>query len=351
MFTGRKQKSVGPVDVLVAAGGAPEQAEVQLKRWWLFAGSLVLSSLLPMILLPAVGSGPPTGTLPFYSLLALQIVSANFHVGATGWFFTDREMRQHFRDRPVRYIFAPILTIAGNTAAFAWGGEGVTNYVTVGFFAWLLWHYQKQNVGILSFVCAGTKQSAPSVWERRTLMLAAIAGIICLLSTMRPGLPGAISEVVRKPAVQLALLAPSLVAFVAAVATGPSLLKSPLRTFTLVYGAVFFVPVFVMPELGIAPFATAHGLQYVVFMIVLSSRSAATIPSILAMLVMATLGYLLLDNHEGIREWLGVLDRPWFMGLTMAVVMSHFILDAGIWRLREPFQRGYMRRKFDFVFR
>ena len=58
-----------------------------------------------------------------------------------------------------------------------------------------------------------------------------------------------------------------------------------------------------------------------------------------------------LDPHVRVREWLGVLDSPWFLGLVVGVVMSHFIVDAGIWRLREPFQRGYMRRKFDFVFR
>jgi hypothetical protein len=30
--------------------------------------------------------------------------------------------------------------------------------------------------------------------------------------------------------------------------------------------------------------------------------------------------------------------------------MTHFVLDAGLWRLREPFQRRYMRDRFSFVF-
>ena len=119
----------------------------------------------------------------------------------------------------------------------------------------------------------------------------------------------------------------------------------------LLYGLLFFLPALFFPEWNVGPFGAAHGLQYVVFMFCVSSRSAASIPSILAMLSTAGLGFLLLDPHVRVREWLGVLDSPWFLGLVVGVVMSHFIVDAGIWRLREPFQRGYMRRKFDFVFR
>jgi hypothetical protein len=44
---------------------------------------------------------------------------------------------------------------------------------------------------------------------------------------------------------------------------------------------------------------------------------------------------------------------PWRYGLFRAfigVTMSHFVPDAGIWRLREPFQRRYMRKRFFFIF-
>ena len=37
-------------------------------------------------------------------------------------------------------------------------------------------------------------------------------------------------------------------------------------------------------------------------------------------------------------------------GAFIGIVMTHFVLDAGIWRLRERFQRGYMRERFSFVF-
>ena len=41
---------------------------------------------------------------------------------------------------------------------------------------------------------------------------------------------------------------------------------------------------------------------------------------------------------------------PALKDLFIGGVMAHFLVDAGIWRPREPFQRGYRRRKFYFVF-
>ena len=36
-------------------------------------------------------------------------------------------------------------------------------------------------------------------------------------------------------------------------------------------------------------------------------------------------------------------------GAYLGVVMAHFVIDAGVWRLSEPFQRGYMARRFPFI--
>ena len=41
----------------------------------------------------------------------------------------------------------------------------------------------------------------------------------------------------------------------------------------------------------------------------------------------------------------GTWQRAAF-GAYLGLVMWHFVLDAGIWRLREPFQRQYMTERF-----
>ena len=37
-------------------------------------------------------------------------------------------------------------------------------------------------------------------------------------------------------------------------------------------------------------------------------------------------------------------------GMYLGLVMSHFVIDAGIWHLRERFQREYIGSAFAFVF-
>ena len=59
---------------------------------------------------------------------------------------------------------------------------------------------------------------------------------------------------------------------------------------------------------------------------------------------------IILDRSATAQTWLEFSYGYAIYGAMVGVVMAHFVLDAGIWRLREPFQRGYMRKKFYFIF-
>jgi hypothetical protein len=99
---------------------------------------------------------------------------------------------------------------------------------------------------------------------------------------------------------------------------------------------------FTDPVSAITGSATAHGLQYMVFMGTVSGSGQRSLKPVLVMLAIAGAGALALNYAADAG---GALK-----GLFVGGVMAHFIVDAGIWRLREAFQRGYMRRKFYFVF-
>ena len=59
-------------------------------------------------------------------------------------------------------------------------------------------------------------------------------------------------------------------------------------------------------------------------------------------------GYLLSTSgeYDRMREW-NLL--PLF-GLSLGVTMAHFVIDAGIWRLRDEFPRRYIGAAFPFLF-
>lgn len=325
----------------------------QIRTWSLFLALISLATLLPFAAAPLVVHVIPADSPVIGVYALLGFLGANFHVALTGWFYTDREMRSHFRSAPVRYIVIPCVIVSINVVAFCFFDFAVRLYIVFIFICWLLWHYQKQNVGLLSFIAAGTDRVPLSVWERRTFTLSAIAGISGAFSVIQFG-PASLSTVFAQlhqmgAAVYLVLVP---ISFCIAVARNPSLRTNRLRFLYFVIGTLFFLPTYIFSDAvsAIAGYTLAHGLQYFVFMSFVSTSKERTVISFIKLCVIAAFGGLFLNHASEASSWLSAPYAGALYGLFIGLVMTHFVLDAGIWRLREPFQRSYMRKKFDFVF-
>lgn len=316
--------------------------------WQVFLALLGAVTVLPFVFVPVVAHSVPDGNPALYVYGFLIFISTNFHVASTGWFLTDREMRAHLTAHPVRYAIAPAAVIATCVACFQLIGPPVSDGIVLVFIGWLLWHYQKQNLGLLSFVAAGTDGAPLSVWERRALTLTAVAGIAGVFSVTQVAPAYLVKEaaVLHVAGAAIYLLVPVFAGI--AVVSNPSLRSNRLRLFFFLIGTTFYLPVFIFsdPVSAITGSATAHGLQYLVFMGTVSGSKQRSLRPVFVMLAIATAGAFGLNYAA---EAPGLL-APALKGLFVGGVMAHFIVDAGIWRLREPFQRGYMRRKFYFVF-
>jgi hypothetical protein len=312
--------------------------------WQLFLGLLAAVTVLPFLFVPVVAQAVPEGSPALYVYGVIIFLSTNFHVASTGWFFTDREMRGHLAAHPLRYAVAPLAVIVACAIGFQWLGPVVADGIVVVFVGWLLWHYQKQNLGLLSFVAAGSDGVPLSSWERRTLMLTGVAGIAGVFSATQVAPAYLVHEAALLHTLGglLYLLVPLFAAV--AIARSASLRTNRLRLCFFLLGAAFYLPVYLFsdPVSAITGSATAHGLQYLVFMGTVSGSRQRSLRPVLVMLVIAGAGALALNFAADAG---GLLK-----GLFVGGVMAHFIVDAGIWRLRESFQRGYMRRKFFFVF-
>ena len=320
--------------------------------WQLFLVLVAIATLFPFAFVPVATRVVPEGSSTLYVYFAISFLAGNFHVASTGWFYTDPEMRSFFRSRPVRYFVIPCALIVGSAATFYFAGRAIGIYLLIPYLAWQIWHYQKQNVGLLSFIATGTEGAPLSIWERRTLELAAIAGILGFFS-LNPDGPRNLSAeflVVHQIGVAVYWLVP--IAFCVAVFKTPDLRTNRLRLLFFAFGALFFLPIFVFadPIPALAGYAIAHGLQYFVFMGFVGAGKTNPVGSLITLVVIATCGGVILDGWMGASAWQDFEYSLAVYGAFIGVVMTHFVLDAGIWRLREPFQRGYMRKKFFFVF-
>ncbi|HEY4171315.1 MAG TPA: hypothetical protein VGM96_31275 [Reyranella sp.] len=316
--------------------------------WQMFLAVLGAVTVLPFVFVPVVAHVVPEGNPAFYLYGFLIFISTNFHVASTGWFLTDREMRGHLGAHPLRYAIAPAAVIAACVAGFQLIGPPASDGIVVVFIGWLLWHYQKQNLGLLSFVAAGTDGIPLSTWERRTLTLTGLAGIAGVFSAAQvaPAYLAKEAAVLHEAGAAIYLLVP--VSATIAIVRNPNLRSNRLRLFFFLISSAFYLPVYIFsdPVSAITGSATAHGLQYLVFMGTVSGSKQRSLRPVAVLLVIATFGAFALDYAADAPGLLG----PALKGLFVGGVMAHFIVDAGIWRLREPFQRGYMRRKFYFVF-
>jgi hypothetical protein len=326
----------------------PESSAVIWRRVRLF-GTVALTA---GAFVAAVALAPPVGTSPQHALPWLLLVASSPHVAATAWFASLRPVRRYARANPGRYIAVPVALIIGTAAvAFATAPDQL-DWLLIGFFAWQFFHFQKQNLGLTAL--AGVSHGSGSVrpLERRAITLAGVAGIAGLVTH-----PDLLQLDVDTP---IRVLFPvALVLFLASAAVGMVALRrrppdERPATFVAVYvlSLAFFLPVFLFesPYAAVAGLTLAHGFQYLLIMGLVAGGERDAQRRILSLMVLfnvALLGGLALAGASHLHDSTG-WSRALF-GAYLGVVMVHFVVDAGLWRLRDEFPRQLLTRRVPYL--
>ncbi|RAY10677.1 hypothetical protein DPM19_34030 [Actinomadura craniellae] len=339
-----------PAGALTAPTHAPPLGTFRtLRRTWL-AGTILLSlgAFAAAILLAPSGSAEPGR-----ALAALLFLGSSVHVASTGWFYTLPEIRAHALAHRGRYVVAPLALIAGTALAAVLVPYEQLQWALLAYFAWQFFHFQKQNLGMAAL--AGVSQRAGSVLkpERLGIVVAGCGGIAGLV--LHPEL---LQLGVRAP---LRSLFPAAFAvFAAGVALGLyALARRPTRPagFVIVYliSLLFFTPVFVFtsPYAAVAGLTVAHGFQYLLIMGLISGaprphRSGLT--GLTVMLTIAVTGGAALSYASHLHGSPMALERALY-GAYLGAVMAHFVIDAGLWRLREEFPRRFLTASVPYLLR
>jgi hypothetical protein len=352
-------------------------------RFRRFVSLLAVATALPMVGVPITRGIHPEATAMLSLAGVMSFLGGPGHVALTTWFYADPVARGHFLANPVRYLVAPFVLIVGTTVAYVVWQEGEpTRWINFGFSSWLLWHYQRQNWGVHSFVTRVSSGESASKIEEWILKVAVVGGVIGAIHSANFG-AGTLLEDHQQTAFRvgaaITMTLPLLIA--AAVFTVPGLRSSPLRLCTLLVAACFFLPVFAFGDPGSAvlSYGLAHGLQYLVFMsyvagaaavgedaaavgagaapsvgrgaaaaIGADARASRSRPGIVTLVVsLLSVGIFLsvCGDVALVKQW-NLL--PLF-GLAIGITMAHFVIDAGIWRLRDEFPRRYVGSAFPFL--
>jgi hypothetical protein len=306
----------------------------------IFFYSLVLVTALPVIWLGfGLALFRQNDASAQAALLPLIAISGIGHVGATAFFYFDRDFFKLIGENKQRFFLWPAMLAIGCLAVFATNAAAWTLCVT-GFLAWQLYHFQRQNYGLIAFAARSAGLSKLPR-ELNWMLNFGVAGAACNL-LRRIELKGAFASAIAYD-LSVALFVASTVLLLKVLLTTPRLRADlPILIFT-VLGWMFYLPTLVSTTdlVGYWSYAIAHGAQYIIFMIVVSgNRKHGTKALSLFLLLFAAM--LLAFDHLN-RSGAG-------MAAYTGLVMGHFLIDAKIWRLREPIQGSLIKQRFAFIF-
>lgn len=293
----------------------------------------------PWVVASVTGAGlvTPAVLVPDIGLMWLLFVGSSVHVAATFALFTFKDLRRHARTHPRRYVAAPLAMTITAAAIAALFPPRALQAALLAFFGWQLWHYQQQNLGLAALAIKAAGQPPLTLTERRGIRIAAAAGILALAA--------------HPQVTQLVDLHTPAALATAATITAWLLLAGAVvkqRRPAPLLAVAFPLPLLLTtsPYAALGGMTLAHGLQYLLLVgMVLAGPTTTTRrgpeATLLTAGVLAIAGALAATSH--LHH--GPAATKAVFGAYLGVVMTHFVLDAGLWRLRDPFPRQWLGQR------
>ena len=322
-------------------------------RWrgaWLWATvGLTAGSLVSVILL-----APPADAAPVRALSWLLFIGSSVHVASTGWLFALPDVRLYARANLARCVWVPLGLVAGTAVAAAIIPPAAFQWALLPYFWWQFYHYQKQNVGMAALAAAAHRVQALGRAERRSLVLAGVATIGTLAAN--PRLVG-LRVQLGLPWLRLAaaaLFAVAVVAGLIALARRPAATRpigfSAVYLTSLLFGLPAFV--FASPYAAVGGMTVAHGLQYLLLISLVAggtgtSARTSRLARIALLANVALIGGALLSAASHLHN--AAQPGRLVFGAYLGVVMAHFVIDAGIWRMRDPLARNFVTQSLPML--
>jgi hypothetical protein len=333
------------VAVDAAAGPA---ARARKRRLWL-GGTLAVTALPIGV---AVWTAPSASAAPGPALVWLLFVGSSVHVAATAWFYSVAEVRRHMMQHRTRYVWAPVALVLITATIASVVGPSRFGWVLLVFFAWQFHHFQKQNLGLTALAARAHGARGLNPVERRALVAAGIGGILALVGHPR------LLQVAGTARADWVFRA-GVIIFCSAVLSGLVALTRRAAAdrpvaFVGVYvtSLLFFAPalLFSSPYAAVAGLTIGHGLQYLLLVGLVAAVPADGRSGRLSVLVLLNVALLLglgLNRLSHLHVG-GAASRALF-GAYLGLVMAHFVIDAGLWRLRDEFPRAFLARRLPFL--
>lgn len=298
------------------------------------------------------------------------------HVFSTTYLFSDPAIRTFCRTEKYALIAVPLLAVVVSVAALTIAPVGLAFLFVLFFVHYQTYHYGQQNLGVCSFSSIGTRRRGLSKFERTTIRLGVLCGVLGTYKILAPDFlldrkifPFNVA-LTEGPFEYAYWVGAALYAAIITAAAGHALLhlRANPRLATLYVCSVgFFLPMYLAENFLVAflSFATAHGLQYLIFLAFHGAATRAVKPvaaglSLFAFIVWlgtwiwTNIGHVVNKSSWTIGHytnfWIGG-EMNWriAVGLIFGMTLAHFWFDQNLWKLRNPERRAWLLEKYPFL--
>lgn len=345
-----------------------------------FSLLLILSSTIGFVMIPLTHSvyWPFKESLDLYHFL---IYVSGAHIGFTYFFYFDKEAKNIRQAQWLRFHIIPVLLMCIMFFSFLYASTTGVVYLWQIIGIWTIWHFQRQNLGVFTFLCIDQGLKTASKFERQLILGSGIVAMAANLLTYGKGIAGTLFEVYRNQifTISLAGYISMLLLWIASLIWKKLQINVPIfstRNTILLLFITYYWPLFIIKEPTVAfmMFAVGHGLQYILFMSIIATQGrdrlafkglnlifsklnfVANLSKFsFQLLFLFCVGFLIfaLANYFSlveVKQLLGLNLKQGLAGLAFSATAVHYVLDSGIWRLSQPLPRNYAKHNFDFVF-
>ena len=320
---------------------------------------------------------------------------AGAHVFATTYLYFDRELPAGISQSVLKLAIIPLGIVVVNVFAVTALPLQALVWFMVFYAHYAMFHFGRQNVGVLSFSFLSTGQGPLTVTEKRIVNAVTVCGMCGALQVFAPGLmldPSRYPFDLRiiQPAIPIlfnvgAGLYAGVIVFAFVYFVRNRRRFGGVRTAlywmcVFWYSGIFAVPDY--PLLHLALFTTAHGLQYLVFLGFHAYSSSqfrwqslrhtptretgrsfcrdlarCGLPA-LTLLGSITAAWWIWSNQSRLFSSAGSLIDQLIVhdgvlklgvGFTLGLTMAHYWVDQHIFRFKSPERRKWLMQRYPFL--
>jgi hypothetical protein len=326
-----------------------------------FVIAILAATFCPLAAAAVTHVIPASTRLGFGTLFTILSTVAGTHVFSTAYLLFDPREHAGVVRPTITLVAVPAVLLAANFFALLAAPLWLTMMFMLVYIHYGMWHFGRQNLGVLAFVARLSLKRPMSRFERRTIMAGVFAGMCAAYTIFAPALllipkafpfdVSSVDEFFRVGWYVGAAIEAVLVPVVLLHVANHRDAYEPYTLATYLAGVFFFLPVFVSsdPLLSLATWMTAHGLQYLVFLSFHAAGKSRPVIPTLFLVGMAAAGYAIWQFSARLQSVDDMVTIKLAVSVVTGLTLVHYWVDQFLWKFNSVERRAWLARNYAFL--